>query len=150
MADYFTQFSCILPVGSAENAEMARCLRDLLAAEVEGEDGVCLGFEMNAQLADAPGSLWMYSDAYGDPEHVIRFVLRCANALKLGGLWGFTWSHSCSQARIDGFGGGAHVLDLNSGATVADIDCSNFVYERIRRVDNDAGIAVPEGEGRQP
>ena len=41
-----------------------------------------------------------------------------AAALGLTGLWGFQYATTCSQARVNAFGGGAHVLDLATGETV--------------------------------
>ena len=131
MADYFTQFSCILDVGSADNAARADLIRGELAAELDRDEGASLGFTMRVSHETGPGALWLHSDEYGEPEHVIAFVLRCAEQLNLAGVWGFTWSHSCSKPRLDAFGGGAHVLDLGRRTTIADIDCSNFVHEQI-------------------
>ncbi len=85
---------------------------------------------MTVDHETGPGALWLHSDEYGEPEHVITFVLRCAEALGLDGVWGFSWSHSCSRPRADAFGGGAHVIDLGKRATIADIDCSNFIFEQ--------------------
>lgn len=150
MADFYTQFSCIFDVGNAENATRADMIRGEFAGELDRHEGESLGFDMEIEHESGPGALWIHSDEYGSPEHVIRFVLRCAADLKLGGLWGFTWSHSCSKPRIDAFGGGAHVLDLGTGATVSDIDCSNFVYEHLARATSNMQIAAPEGEGSQP
>lgn len=150
MADFHTQFSCIFDVGTAENATRAEMIRGEFAAELDRDEGETLGFGMEIDHASGPGALWIHSDEYGSPEHVIRFVLRCAADLTLGGLWGFTWSHSCSKPRVDAFGGGAHVLDLGSGATVADIDCNNFVYEQLARVEGNIQLAASKGEGSQP
>ena len=130
MADYFTQFSCILNVGSTENAARANDIRDELDAELDREEGATLGFAMTVDHETGAGALWLHSDEYGEPEHVITFVLRCAEALGLDGVWGFSWSHSCSRPRVDAFGGGAHVIDLGKRATIADIDCSNFIFEQ--------------------
>jgi hypothetical protein len=130
MADYFTQFSCILDVGSADNAARADRIRGELAAELDRDEVTSLGFAMKVDHETGPGSLWLHSDEYGEPEHVIAFVLRCAEQLNLAGIWGFTWSHSGSKPRLDAFGGGAHVLDLRPRTTIADIDCSNFVHEQ--------------------
>jgi hypothetical protein len=131
MADYFTSFSCVLHVATVENAAAAELIRGKLAAELDREEGASLGFDMAVDHESGPGVLWIYSEGYGDPEHVIRFVLRCAEAFVLSGKWGFCWSHTCSRPRLDGFGGGAHVVDLLSRATIADLDCSAFVAERI-------------------
>ena len=45
-------------------------------------------------------------------------MLRCAKEFCLTGLWGMQYANTCSRPRIDGFGGGAHVLDLATGETV--------------------------------
>jgi hypothetical protein len=127
MADLFTQFSCLLHVGTAENAAAAELIRGELAGDLDREEEVSLGFDMEADHESGPGTLWIYSDGYGDPEHVVRFVLRCAEAFSLSGKWGFCWSYTCSRPTLDGFGGGAHVLDLATRMTVADLDCSTFV-----------------------
>lgn len=147
MAEFYTQFSCILSVGTAENATRAETIRGELAAELDRHEGESLGFDMEVDHESGPGALWIHSDEYGSPEHVIRFALRCASELRLGGLWGFTWSHSCSKPRIDSFGGGAHVLDLATGATIADIDCSNFVYEHVVRGEEHAETLAPQING---
>ena len=60
----------------------------------------------------------MRDDGTGDPEHVIQFVKRCAAEFGLTGLWGMQYANTCSKPRVDGFGGGAHVLDLATGETV--------------------------------
>ncbi len=141
MADYFTQFSCMLDVGSAENAARADDIRGELEAELDRDEGASLGFEMSVSHETGPGTLWLHSDEYGEPEHVIAFVMRCAAALDLGGVWGFSWSHSCSRPRLDAFGGGAHVIDLGKRGTIASIDCSNFVFEQTAAaVQNTAGM----------
>ena len=127
MADYFTQFSCLFDVGSAENAARAANIRDALASDVDRREGVDLGFEMMVYPEGGPGALWISSDGYGEPEHVIRFVLVCAEAFGLTGRWGFTWSLTCSRPRLDGFGGGAQLIDLGARRSLAWIDCEHWL-----------------------
>ena len=130
MADYFCQFSCLFDVGSAANAACAAGIREALAAELEREDGSRPGFEISAEPASGPGALWIHSDESGEPEHVVRFVLRCAAAFDLHGVWGFAWSLGCAKPRVDAFGGGAQVIDLGARVTLGGIDCGNWVIER--------------------
>ncbi len=89
-----------------------------------------IGFAAEAGHAEGDGeaaSLWLHDDAGdGNPEHVIAFVLRCAEAFGLTGRWGFVWALTCSRPRLDGFGGGAHVLDLGRRETVAWMDCEHW------------------------
>ena len=115
MADYFTHFSCLLDVGSAANATQALAL----LAEGDSEDpDVEPGFLVSVRPDDTGTRLWIRDDDTGDPELVIRFVKRCAAAFGLTGLWGFQYACTCSRPRLDGFGGGGHVLDLATGETV--------------------------------
>lgn len=133
MADYYTHFSCLLPVGSAANVAPALALYDRLGEELDAQDEV-IGFAAEAQHGegDATAALWLHDDAGdGNPEHVIAFARRCAEAFDLAGRWGFVWGLSCSRARLDGFGGGAHVLDLGRRETLAWLDCDHWMTERL-------------------
>ena len=118
MADYFTHFSCLLDVGTPENAARALDLYNRLSKEGASEEPPSEGFLLSIQPEHGGSQLWIRDDETGDPEHVIQFVKRCAAAFGLTGLLGFQYANTCSRPRIDGFGGGAHVLDLASGETV--------------------------------
>ena len=118
MADYFTHFSCLLDVGAPEKAALALDLYNALSAEGASEDPPSEGFLLSIQPEHGGTNLWMRDDGAGDPERVIQFVKRCATQFGLTGLWGLQYANSCSRPRIDGFGGGAHVLDLATGETV--------------------------------
>ena len=93
MADYFTQFSCVLDVGTPDKAAAALDLFLRLREEDEAsDDPEFSGFALSLQ--DGPGSsvLWFHDDGQGDVEGVIRFVLRLAEDLDLTGLWGFDYA----------------------------------------------------------
>ena len=93
MADYFTQFSCVLDVGTPDKAAAALDLfLRLREADEASEDPEFSGFALSLQ--DGPGSsvLWFHDDGQGDVEGVIRFVLRLAEDLDLTGLWGFDYA----------------------------------------------------------
>lgn len=127
MAEYFTQFSCILDVGTADNARAAEGVRDALAAAIDEAEGCDVGFEMEHDPDHGPGALWLHSDGYGEPEHLIQFALRCAEAFDLSGRWGFAWALSCSRPRLDGFGGGAQLLDLGERRSLDWVDCAHWL-----------------------
>jgi hypothetical protein len=116
MADYFTHFSCLLDVGTPEN--VARAL-DLYATAPDDEDGLRIadGFDLSIQN-DSGTELWIHDDCSGDPERVIEFVLLCAGQFDLKGLWGFEYANTCSRPRLDAFGGGAHVIDLDARKSI--------------------------------
>ena len=142
MADYFVQFSCLFNVGTAENAIRAIEIRRQQALTLFDEEGADLGFDAQHDPETAPGALWISSDEYGEPEHVIAFVLACADAFDLQGRWGFVWALTCSKPRLDGFGGGAQVIDLGARTSLAWIDCGHWLLEVLDPAfDLDAGIA---------
>ena len=118
MADYFTHFSCLLDVGTPENAARALDLYNRLSEDGASEEPPSEGFLLSIQPEHGGSQLWMRDDVTGDPERLIPFVTRCAAEFGLKGRWGFQYANTCSKPRLDGFGGGAHVLDLATGETV--------------------------------
>lgn len=118
MADYFTQFSCLLDVGTPKNAARALELYNALSRENATEDPPSDGFALSIQPEHGGTVLWMRDEGTGDPAHVLRFVRTCAAAFGLTGRWGLQYASTCSRPRVDGFGGGAHVIDLATGETV--------------------------------
>ena len=118
MADYFTHFSCLLDVGTPENAARALNLYNRLSEASASEEPPSDGFLLSIQPEHGGTQLWMREDVTGDPERLIQFVKRCAAEFRLSGRWGFQYANTCSKPRLDGFGGGAHVLDLATGETV--------------------------------
>lgn len=119
MADFFTHFSCLLDVGTPDNAARALDLYNTLSVEGASEEPPSEGFLLSIQPEHGGTKLWMRDDITGDPERLIQFVKCCAAAFGLTGRWGFQYANTCSMPRVDAFGGGAHVLDLATGETVA-------------------------------
>ena len=130
MADYFTQFSCLLEVRSEANA--TRALDIFRAYEAEIERNGCPGFALEIDHPTVT-RLWIHSDDYGEPAHVVEFVLRCAEAFRLKGRWGFSWALTCSKPQLDAFGGGAELLDLTSRKSIASMDCHHWLTTRAAR-----------------
>ena len=83
MADYFTHFSCVLDVGTPENAARALDLYNRLSEENASEDPPSEGFDLSIVPEHGGTCLWIRDDCTGDPEHVIQFVKRCAAAFSL-------------------------------------------------------------------
>ena len=137
MADYFTSFSCLLDVGAPENAVCAMALYKTLSEEDALDARPCEGFLLSVQFEDS-AILWIRDDGGGDPESVVRFVKRCASVFHLSGYWGFQYANSCSKPRLDGFGGGAHVLDLATGETIACTCTESWLASVLAGGDGDA------------
>ncbi|MBE2275634.1 MAG: hypothetical protein IAE87_04990 [Rhodobacteraceae bacterium] len=143
MADYFTQFSCTLDVGTPDKAVTALDLFLRLREEDEAsDDPEFSGFALS--LPDGPGSsvLWFHDDCQGDVEGVIRFVLRLAEDLDLTGLWGFDYALTCSRPRLEAFGGGAHVIDLGARRSIGWISTHEWLTAALNDEDIDAMEAL--------
>ena len=139
MADYFTNFSCLIDVGSADKAARALALfQSLRAADQDAEDPEVAGFDLVHQDAPEGSSLWIHDDEHGDVEAVIRFVLRLAENLDLTGLWGFQHGLSCSRPRLDAFGGGAHVIDLGARKSIGATSSQEWLVAAMNGEDVDA------------
>ena len=95
MADYFTHFSCLLDVGTPENAARALDLYNRLSKEGASEEPPSEGFLLSIQPEHGGSQLWMRDDVTGDPERLIHFVKRCAAEFGLTGRWGFQYANTC-------------------------------------------------------
>lgn len=131
MADYFTHFSCLLDVGTPQNAARALDLYNRLSDDGAAEDPPSDGFLLSIQPEHGGTRLWIRDDVTGDPRRVIDFVLLCAKTFGLTGRWGFQHANTCSRPRIDTFGGGAHVLDLGAGQSVAWIGTHGWLADML-------------------
>ena len=143
MADYFTQFSCVLDLGTPDKAVGALDLFLRVREEDEAsDDPEFSGFALS--LLNGPGSseLWFHDDGQGDVEGVIRFVLRLAEDIDLTGLWGFDYALTCSRPRPEAFGGGAHVIDLGARKSIGWISTHEWLTAELNGEDIDAVEAL--------
>ena len=139
MADYYTHFSCLLDVGTVEDARAAHRLYARLRQEdADRDEPLCSGFELTLQEGDDAQHLWIRDDVSGDVEQVVGFVLRLAKEFDLKGLWGFDYANTCSRPRIDAFGGGAHVIDLSSRKSIGWTSTHEWLAAALNGVDADA------------
>jgi hypothetical protein len=125
VADYFTHFSCVLDVGTADKAATALDLFLRLREEDEAsDDPEFSGFALS--LPDGPGSS----------------VLCLAEDLDLTGLWGFDYAHTCSRPRLEAFGGGAHVVDLGARKSIGWLSTHEWLTAALNGEDIDAVEAL--------
>ena len=77
-------------------------------------------------------------------------MLACAEGFDLTGRWGFVWALTCSKPRLDGFGGGAQLIDLDARKSLAWLDCDHWLQGALDpEFDIDTGVArsaLPGGE----
>jgi hypothetical protein len=138
MADYFTHFSCLLDVGTPQNAARALELYNALSEASASEEPPSEGFLISIQPEHGGSQLWLRDDVSGDPERLIQFVKLCGAEFSLKGRWGFQYANTCSRPRLSAFGGGAHVLDLGTGETVGWIDTDGWLAAAVDGGDPDA------------
>jgi len=132
MADYFTHFSCVLDVGTSDNAARALDLYPAVMKEAAREGALAGGIRVSIHPDQGGTKLWMRDEVTGDPLQVIIFVQPCAEAFGLTGRWGFQWANTCSERRINAFSGGAHVLDLSTSTPVAWIRTNRWLARAVR------------------
>lgn len=124
MVDDWTGFSVELPVG-AGNIDAALGLYAEYEAELDAGYQP-IGFRAE-RIEPNNGTVWLWDGGDGDVEHVIDYAFRCARALNLTGLWGVRYSLCSSRPVLDGFGGGAQVLDLGRRESVDWVDLEHWL-----------------------
>ena len=131
MTDFLTRFSCLLDVGTAANATRAFDIYTTLMAENSREDPPAEPFLLTLSPEFGSPRLWLRDPGSADQQLVITFVTRCAAAFGLTGHWGFQWANIASAPVIDGFSGGAHLLDLSTGRTLEWISTGRWLADRL-------------------
>jgi hypothetical protein len=142
MADYFTNFSLIVPLPTEEAVEYAIQL-------AEHASGIQLGNEM---AADFPESLrdvtddWLFETDANDASegrglwlHSINGGIDAVCAFIQHLLQRFTpdhhvtleWSNDCSKPRVDAFGGGAALITARK---IKSISTSEWLHRQVSRL----------------
>jgi hypothetical protein len=84
--------------------EASGVLSDMLGAEVEVE------FWPDFQYELKDNSLWMYTEEYGNVEHVANVVQGLIKKFMPDLVFALTWAETCSKPRLSEFGGGCVVI----------------------------------------
>ena len=121
MADYFTNFSLLLPFKDDTEQKYAFDLATKAAShrwqdsETPAPDDLPAGFENVLEDwsfetdADGETNIWLHSSS-GGIEAVCVFLQHLLRKFNPGGRVEFEWSHDCSKPRLDAYGGGAAVI----------------------------------------
>ena len=158
MADYFTQFSFVIPVTPEQGNWFTQV--HSLAAELIGhtEDGearenikgpqdvvlAALGLAekrdgdpcLQVVYDDKEGTVWVGSEDSGDVDYTADLVQAFLRRFDLDRVISFQWANTCSKPRLDAFGGGAVVISrrnadwLNTGTFVE--TAAKIETERLR------------------
>jgi hypothetical protein len=131
MTDFFTRYSCLLDVGTSTNAARAFDIYAALMAENGCEHPPAETFHLSVTPEHGASRLWLRDPGTADPQLAVTFVTRCAEAFGLAGRWGFQWAGIASNPVVEGFSGGAHVLDLATGETIAWMSTGRWLADRL-------------------
>lgn len=102
MADYYTQFSFIIPLTPEQTDHLLDTLMDKGALKhiFENPEYVNLG------VAKDNDGLWVSSEIDGNTNDAVALLEHAVRYYHLPPM-GFEWGCTCSKPRLDGFGGGA-------------------------------------------
>ena len=130
MADYYTNFSFIFSVPSAEAQTYALQLA-ALAGRVRQDDEPSDNFpkelvdviedwcfETEADIAESKPALWLHSSD-GGIDAVCIFIQHLLQRFDPQGRVTFEWSHDCSKPRTDAYGGGAAIVTATEIKTMS-------------------------------
>ncbi len=133
MADYFTNFSVIVPlpdepaqVYAIELATQAGAgnLGDELPADFPAsltdviEDWV---FDTDAESSEGKWGLWLHSSC-GGIDAVCAFIQHLLQKFSPAGCVSFEWSNDCSKPRVDAYGGGAAIITVRKIKTMTTVE----------------------------
>jgi hypothetical protein len=118
MADYFTNFSLIVPL--KDDAQKQYALNISHIASTHRFEETPLPADFPEQLKDVmedwtfelevcEEGIWLHSES-GGIEAVCAFIQHLLQTFDTAAFVAFEWSHDCSKPRIDAYGGGAAVI----------------------------------------
>ena len=118
MAEYFTNFSLVLPLPNEAAQQYAIELANKARRVQQGDEKPAhfppsledvtedWQFETDAESSEGKLGLWLHSE-YGGIDAVCAFVQHLLQKFDPEGRGGLEWSNDCSRPRTDAFGGGA-------------------------------------------
>jgi len=158
MADYFTQFSFVIPVTPEQGnwfTQVHSLAPELIGhtedgevpENIEGPQDVVLAALGLAEKRDGDpclqvvhdnkeGTVWVGSEDSGDVDYTADLVQAFLRRFDLDRVISFQWANTCSRPRLDAFGGGALVISrrnadwLNTGTFVE--TAAKIETERLR------------------
>jgi len=102
MADYFVQFSEIVPCASKEQQEWF--LRELAEGVKDGTTYPPCEFSADGK------DVWVYSEDSGDIGALAGIVATFQERFGIEEPWSLSWAGTCSNPRVGDFGGGGIVV----------------------------------------
>jgi len=134
MADYFTNFSLILPI--KDDAKKQYALNISHTASTHRYEESPLPADFPEQLKDLmedwsfeteaeDEGIWLHSES-GGIDAVCAFIQHLLQKFDTTPFVAFEWSHDCSKPRTDAYGGGAAVITKTEIETMNTSDWIRF------------------------
>jgi hypothetical protein len=120
MADYFTNFSVVLPLTKAQQ-EYAMQITKQMEQHRFHDEPLPAGFPESLkgeaenwtfETASVDKGIWIHSQ-YGGQDAAGVFIQHLLQKFAFAGGVAFEWSHDCSKPLVDAFGGGAAFVTAN-------------------------------------
>jgi hypothetical protein len=139
MADYFTNFSLVLPLPDQAAQAYALDLAEKASQILQGEEVPAdfppslkqvtedWQFETDAETTDGKPAVWLHSDT-GGIDAVCAFIQHLLQKYDPASQIIFEWSHDCSKPRTDAYGGGAAIVTAQEIKTMS---TSQWLQENI-------------------
>jgi hypothetical protein len=121
MADYFTNFSFVMPLPNEAAEKYALDLAQQAERIQQGDEADNAfpeglrefiddwTFETNAGCPAHDWGIWLHPDA-GGIQSVCAFIQHLLTRFDPNGYVSFEWSHDCTKPRLGAFGGGAVII----------------------------------------
>jgi hypothetical protein len=142
MADYFTNFSLIIPLPTQEAMDYAIQLAGhasgiQLGNDMPGDFPESLRdvtddwmFETDANDTSEGRGIWLHS-INGGIDAVCAFIQHLLERFAPGEHVALEWSHDCSKPRVDAFGGGAALITARK---IKIINTGEWLHREVIRI----------------
>jgi hypothetical protein len=120
MADYYTNFSVVLPLTQEQQEQAMQIAKQVEQHRFHDEPlpadfPACLKAEVENwtfEIASVDKGIWIHSQ-YGGQAAACVFIQHLLQKFQFAGGVTFEWSHDCSKPRTDAYGGGAAFITAN-------------------------------------
>lgn len=142
MADYFTNFSLIVPLPTEEAVEYALNLAEqasdaYLGEEIPADFPASLKdvvedwrFDTHSRDPSDGRGLWLHS-SNGGIDAVCAFIQHLLQRFARGSHVTLEWSNDCSKPRVDAFGGGAALV---TARRIKTINTGEWLHREVTRM----------------
>ena len=144
MADYFTNFSLIMPLPSEAAEKYALDLAEQafhihMGEEMPGDFPESLRevvedwqFDTDPSDPSSGSGLWLHSSS-GGVDAVCAFIQHLLQRFDPAGHATLEWSNDCSKPRVDAFGGGAALI---TARRLKHINTGQWLHRQVARLQN--------------